>query len=343
MRERNVFVSVFWGDVYVLTFLRIALPSILSKRNLEALTSLSYPEYLIYTLEPHVLTLDRDPLIQELRRYFPVRIQTLKVGTYERHPHQMTRVAHIETIRYAAIQSAAIWFLQAECIFGDGALEVIRDAAQDGKYAYLTFAPRVNAKALELIKSNPTHLEELSRSRLTLSFRELGQLSMLAPSDQTARIHYPGSPLLYNWPAIIIWRLGQNATLTRGVHMCPIYLDPDTYTTDFKYCIDGDLVPSAIHDWRRVHLPINSDEFAMLSFSPDEPVGVPTIEDKPLDIRFIARWMSEYAGEFERTLFFNKPVLFHDGSDLSGYSDKLMAIEEEVDKLRHEVRKYRSL
>lgn len=341
MRESNVFVSVIWGDAYIISFLRFTIPSIMSERNLAALMSLESPEYLIYTMPDYVDRLESAPIIAELRRCFPVRILVIRQGKYESHAHELTRHAHIDTIRYAAIRSAAIWFLQGECIYGDGTLETIRDAAKAGIDAFLTFAPRVGFKGYDLLWKEPGVMDELKSERLTLPNRRLARLSLEAPSSMTHIANFVDSPDIMAWPVILIWRLGRSATLMRGMHMCPIYLRPQTYCDSFQYCIDGDLVPRSIHDWRRIHIPQNSDEFSIVSMCPNEHKEYNVKLDGKLDLDKMARFMAYHMGEFERYMFFNTAITTHDGSDLSGYTEVFYQQEEVLDILRNKVSKYR--
>jgi hypothetical protein len=266
-----------WGEQYVDYLCRIALPSMLSPRNIPALVNNAVSSILIATTQADEKSIRSRDIFHLLTRfidvefaYLPQEDERLPAVTDHEKKYRLLSQGHSMAADRAVGRGCAI-FLGPDAIYSDGMFSQLYELVLLGKEAVVGMGPRVNEETIVpeltsrglLLEGKPLVLQP--RPAVDLLLRHL---------HEDARLLRWSSPLFPHLPYMCVWDLGGGeGILLRCFSLHPYLIDyrnvvgyrprpHETSAVDASFLVDS-LIP-----WDKIHQVTDSDDFIVLSLTP---------------------------------------------------------------------------
>ena len=301
-------VVLVWGASYTRRFVELALPALMSPRNIPALMRLAPVHLTVYTTEADRDTVAMAPVLNGRDGELQIRFITRDWPGFGDKCDAM-RVCHSEALITAARENAAVLFLAPDTIWADGSLETVARAVLEGKRAVMQAGVRVNeATALPLI------LERFRPTRdhaITVPARDLVRIA-LDHMHPFYRSWYWDAPAFSRHPANVYWRVGDEGMVVRGFHLHPLMVFPERQVQDFVSTVDDDLAVLAFTSYDSIYVVRDSDDVFHIDLA-DEDWGsaTHTLEDRPT-ASYLATW-GRLCGNLYHRRFVMEKIRFHAG------------------------------
>jgi 2-polyprenyl-3-methyl-5-hydroxy-6-metoxy-1,4-benzoquinol methylase len=311
------FVVAVWGERYVETFLKLALPSFLAPGNLPACAGLADVRFRIYTRPEDMASITGSNAFKALARHVtPDVIPFLTPEAFSGHNRYGTMaLCHHEEIAATLHHNAIISVLSPDCLVADGSLSRGLQRVLDGAKAVLVAGPRgildeiAPQIALDLTDEAPS-LAIPPRRLVMLGMRHLHPIS---------QILYWGGPTLSNFPSALYWRVGTQSMLMKYFHLHPLFVDLAGAPMEVTRCgsVDGALISMAKIPPQAIRYITHSDEVALLELSSlaHDPMGsfpVPC----PSPSLHMLRWARRYSDPIHRKQFLDYDICFQGDEDI---------------------------
>lgn len=255
-------VTAVWGKRFLDRYMATTLPTILSKNNIPGFSQANDVEYFIYTTLQDQEYLVTSSLIIELKKYIPLHIVT---NHYHPEKAKYDRVTsmYLAALKNSIEQKAGTIFLPPDGIWSDGTLVRISELAAEGYRAVLS------ADGLRVVKEDFMSLFEREFPRsdsgsISVSARKLMKLAISCLHPYEASIMW-SAPVMHDVPFRLHWPVKGEGMVTRGFHVLPIFIHPETEVDGWVGALDHGLVEVAINDPTKIYYCYGTDEFAVVS------------------------------------------------------------------------------
>jgi hypothetical protein len=167
---------------------------------------------------------------------------------------------HLDAIRAAAAEDAALVFVMPDNLYSDGALARVGACARQGERALLlaTFPVLEPSFRPALERAFPADAAGVR----VLPARDLARLA-LAHSHPWNRNLAPG-PSSFHVSSQLHWPVPGEGILARAWHLHPLFIQPRFPTTRFFHSIDNDWTWQVLGERDPVHIVQDSDEITCL-------------------------------------------------------------------------------
>jgi|GEM_PF-3546188 len=238
-------VVVAWGGAYVRLFLDLALPSMLSARNLPALCAEHEVCCRIYSTPSDLASMAEDPAFRRLQAM--VAVEGVDIATLEREAldffqhwedgkFKTLSACHLSAMFSAAAVDAGLIFLMPDNIFSDGSLALVAERIAQGNRAVFTSRIQVLGDAFrkDFFNAFPADPPGVR----TLPPRDLVRLALAHPHPWTDGLFLDRNP--FQVCSQMYWSVGEEGFLSRTWHMHPFFIHPRRVPSAFFHSIDND-------------------------------------------------------------------------------------------------------
>ena len=270
------FIIVLWGERFRNYFVDLCLPTLLSPRNLPALSTRQRSKFLVCTRPEDWAALQVAPVFRLLEHYVePVYIQLPDCPSGVQACVHMG-IGHRRGCELAYEAKAYPLVLTPDCIFCDGMMARLQELAVQGMELVLAPALRFEEETLfehlEAAGVAPQRRNGIA-DPITLKNRDLVRMALASMHSETKSYEWE-APYFNPVPAAAWWRVpGEHGIVVHSLSWAPLLFDfaavaeHDTSTFD-EWTFDGDYVYRNLSNIKRVHLVLDSDEIFMASWGP---------------------------------------------------------------------------
>jgi hypothetical protein len=278
------FIVVVWGERFRNFFLELCLPTLLSARNIPALSTRARSKFLLCTRPEDWAAMRAAPIFQLLERYVdPVylEIPACPAGT----PACLHMgIGHRRACELAHAAKAYAFVLTPDVVFSDGTVERLQGLARQGMELALVPALRFAEEPLfAQLQQQGTSWGQQSRGEpISMGNRELVRAALASMHSETRTYEWDAT-CFNHAPSAVWWRVpGEDGIVLHSLSWAPLLLDfaavarHDISTFD-DWTLDGDYVFRNLGQSKHIHLVSDSDEIFMASWAPSS--------DRPRDLR----------------------------------------------------------
>jgi len=343
----------FWGDRFRSYFLDYCLRSLLSPRNLGALSAADGHRFLICTTAADWQALQRHPAWSALAAHATaVHIEVgLPDGTSEKAKFDHMTLGHRLLLNAAHRDRALTCQIMPDTIYTDGTFETVLRCAAAGAHAVLTVALRLEQEGLFAgLRERGLLLEpaseESSAAPITINARSVVDLVIKNLYDDSLLHDWDRSDFL-RWPAYTFWRMpGDRGMLMHSASHAYILFDMATVKQHDERaldmgCIENHWLSDNFPDSSFIHVVQDSDDALLVTWTPSAPFPLPA--RMPAIVRRLGlavpwkiyriRAMREYniaVGDFQKADHVRYLVRLH-GEDVQGADWR--PLEERIEKI----------
>ena len=297
-------VSQLWGQRYIKLYADVVIPSLLASGNLPALAP-APSVYTIYTTAEDRNTRERHPNFARLTAAVSpwCQVEFSIISTDIDNPYETMSACHGDAIARAEQRDAAILFLQPDVVVGQGSLETVRRALEEGRR--LVLAPGLRTCLEEVTAALAQHEDRAgaaaptARELVALALRDLHPISLSLMWED-------GS--VNNYCSHLYWRIGPDALYARCAHMHPLMVWPQRKGVGFDHTIDWDYFYRACPDQDRWFVAATSDEVCLIELS-DRAKFADFMTRVPATPRSLSRFLARASEQPHRALL-RRPYLF---------------------------------
>jgi hypothetical protein len=313
-----VFVTPVWG--YIDIFLDLCLPTLLASGNLP---SLQIPNvYLIYTTKLGEETIRAHPLFQDLELLMPVEFHLLEVELPDYHmlsPYSIVTICHQKAIYYTDKKDAAIFFIQPDFVFPNGALKNAETIALSGvrviSVPYLRLNLESTAEILFNHKIND-RIECNAQKWMEIALNNLHEVTIANIWEEE-----PGFML----PHILLWKVEEEGLLGRFFYGMPLMIYPRIKNVSLYATVDIHYAYQACPNMEDHYLCQDSDEIVMFDLTSNSRNCVGFPKGSLEHLLYFSEHLNEYQLEHGRHV-----IQMHTGIKKP---DKWLEIQNQSDKI----------
>ena len=263
------FAVAVWGESYVDTLLRLALPSFLAPGNIPACATRRKCIFEVHTRAADVAAIRSSEAWRELATHADAVIRpVLTDHELERgNRYSVMSFCHRQAIAAALAERAVLSILSPDCIAADGSFSAALDVLDRGKRAVLVAGPRGD---LERIAPG---LREHSRSgtsvAIVVSARQLITLLMTHLHPMSERLFWDARQFSVI-PSAVYWRAGRVSVLAKYFHLHPLFVDLSAAlpsAAEDVGTVDGPFLGLAGIPEEEIYVVSSSDQIALIELS----------------------------------------------------------------------------
>jgi tetratricopeptide (TPR) repeat protein len=329
------FITVVWGEEYTDIFLKVTIPSQLSRGNLPSFCYRGkLPNtYKIYTTSKDAEIIQNTPVYSKLSATINTEIHLiddLNVYSEDRtDKYDAVTICYGRAIAEASKDKSAIILLWPDAAYADGTFANLQKIAMTGKRVVAISGIRTIAETFI-----PTLLEHYySETDFSLSIppRELVKLSLEHIHPESRTLFWDSSQF-NGWPAYLYWDVNQEGVLQRGMHFHPLMIIPlegyEPLSPAGGLGIDGlDYIARMCPDYNDVYVVEDSDEIYIVAVDHLKHPISQYLSNKSSALQ-VASWARKYANSYHLK-FFGHKIRYH-YTDLSPQWEE---IEQASDKV----------
>jgi hypothetical protein len=325
---------VLWGERYRHYFLDYCLPSLLSPRNIPALSRKRGNKFLIATHAQDWAILSAAPIMARLREYAePVFIELPSSPpggpqtNYNELGYNLALMgAGHQRISTMALRDRAYGvYLSPDSMLSDGSVERLQAHAESGVELVLCTALRLGEEPLVESLAAQGLIPVASRAQsgmpLTISGRQMVAAAAQGMHSETQTYEWNACYFLARHPSAAWWRVpGETGVLIHSLNWMPLLFDfaavaeHDASSLE-SWTLDGDYVYKNLGASHSIHIVQDSDEMFMASWAP--------VADRPRKLVAASRpWPGILERWRQKMVETRKGVDFHDGF-YDGFFDPL--------------------
>jgi len=330
MRELYFAIAV-WGEKYVDTFLRIALPSFLAPGNIPACAHLASIRFLIITRPEDVSSIKGHPVMEMLRHHAAVEILPLLTpDQFEGNRYTVMARAHQHAIKRALASRAILSIPAPDHVIADNSLSFGLRRILGGDLAVNMAGPRAVLDELKPILTAAPYCHD--DRVISIPPRDLVSLLTRHPHAISKLLYWHAEPFSA-FPSALYWAAGKDSLLARYFHLHPIFVDlagADAKAGESD-SIDGSLLTLANIAPERVYAATNSDELCIVELSSlaHDPMGsVPT--HIPNKVHFMEEW-ARAAADPSHIIQFKSHAFRFQGKEPLDWDETTAACDKEID------------
>ena len=287
---------IFWGEVYRGYFTDLLLASLLSPNNIPALDPRRGNKFLIAAPRADWDAIQDTPTFRLLRAYVEPEWLNLEVGPDD---HRMDRKMRAMSRGHRLVASRAFEdraygvFVTPDLILSDGSVAAMERLARSGKKVVLAVAIRYQHEPILARLEGAGYLRP--GQPLSIGSRDLMRLALPHLHSETLQYEYD-APWFAASPVSVYWRVPRGAgIIIYSFSWAPLVVDygalayHDTKTFD-QWTLDGDYIYRNFPSPSDVHVVIDSDEIALVSFTKESDLHFqlrPYLTGRP---RWIVNW-----------------------------------------------------
>lgn len=268
-------INVVWGETFLETYHKAALPTLLAEGNLKALAQGDGATYCLYTARSDAPALLESPLFAALRQVVPVRLVTFDDALLQTiGKFALMSMCHSHAVFLARAESANPVFLSPDAIFADNALAAVRRAFDAGKRAVMIISTRLDRGGMlaELARLQP------SNGALAIAPRDMVAMSLRHPHPLMTSVSWDQERSCQR-NCGIVWNVPNEGVLLRTSHWHPLAVAPELTNPVINSVLDADLLRHANITAEQLHVVTDSDELAHFELSDlgygKEVIGAP--------------------------------------------------------------------
>lgn len=253
-----------WGKKYIDLFADFVIPTLIETNDIKVFKECGLFAIKIYTQREDIPALEENSNFQKLKSALS-DWGTLDIVLIEEkpiiNPYHTMSYCHLDAIKKAKTDNAAMIFLQPDALVGDSTFITIRDQLKTGKRVIL--APGLRG-ALENVTEIIKEREVLAQPRL--SNRELVACAI-------ENLHHLSGSLIWGGEKInsfcshIYWPIDDKNIYARCAHMHPLLVYPRDDDCGFTHTIDWNYFYRAVPDTREWFVAENSDQVCLIELS----------------------------------------------------------------------------
>ncbi len=265
-----------WGERYIDYLCRFGIPSLLSPRNLPALSNNDVSTFIIVTTAEDEVRIRARDAYRLLTRFINVEFHHLPVDsdqlptmsdTHEKY--NLLTLGHSIAADRATGQGCAI-FLGPDAVYSDGMLSRLLQLAQAGKKVVVGMGPRVNEETIVPELTDRGLLRE--GEPLVVPPRQAVGL-LLRHLHEDARLLRWSSPLFPRTPYMCVWDVsGGDGIVIRSFSLHPYLVDyrnisgwrPRPKDTS---AVDASFIVNCVVPWEKIYQVTDTDDFLVLSLT----------------------------------------------------------------------------
>ena len=306
-----LFHTAIWGKEYVYNFLRLSLPTLLAKGNIEKSDWATDSLFMIFTTYECKEQLVSSPIFSTLSDRIEVQIvlidKVVKSGKFD-----TLNSCQIEGL-VRSREFEAIFFVYPDFIWSAGSIERVIDKLKEGYKGFLCPVPRVELDTFSPALTRLIRKDGDSEGALTLPPREFVKICDRHFHSIMETYELDGE-LFSNFPSQLSWKIPGEGRLYHCFHVHPIALLVDKRNMEFltriTVTLDEDYISSLFISTNLLHLSNDSDEIAVCSLT---PASFDILSEAQFGTdRFVAiwRWSERYASTLHRSMV-KKPYRWH--------------------------------
>ena len=317
------FIVVLWGERFRNYFLDLCLPTLLSPRNLPALTTAQRSKFLIWTRPDDWSAMKTAPIFQLLEQYVDPIFNEIPPCPFKTAPCVHMGIGHRRGAEMAYEAKAYPFVLQPDSIFSDGTIARLQELAGQGVELALVpalrFAEEPFFENLQKLGISPRGRNG-SADPITLVGRQLVHAALASMHSETLTYEWD-APYFFSTPSAVWWRVpGEDGIVVHSMSWAALLLDfksvpiHDTSTFD-QWTIDGDYIHKNLGDIKRIHLVLDSDEMFIASWAPSTDKAYDLTPQPALQRRYIGNLTRKtrfrmwfYSGTFDPL---KQQIFFH--------------------------------
>lgn len=285
-----------WGESYLSTFLRLALPSYLASGNIPACSRISNVKFIIVTRPQDVPLLENSPVWNVLSEFAEVEIKpSLTPDMFEGNRYTVMARAHAFLIKESLRCGAVLSILSPDCIVSDGSLLFALKKILDGNFALLIPGPRAILEEAAPILTAAPFLESEGRV-IAVPSRDLVALLVQHLHPISQLLFWNATPFSA-FPSTIYWSAGQESLLAKCFHLHPLFIDMATASpeTEKSGSIDGSLITLSGISPNRIYRVKSSDDVCVIELSQKDHDPMGSVPFSTFDkSAFLANWAETY-------------------------------------------------
>lgn len=262
MRPKAKFLTVVWGEAYIVRFASLALPSFLAPGNLPALAQSTELEVVIMTRRDDIENFEKHATFRRLRAVCPVRfVEIDDLITSAVYGVTLTLAYARPVIACGpGMLDTHFVFMNADFVLADGSLRSLAKHILAGRSIVLAPSFRATAEALE-----PGLLKAVNIATATLAIppREMAGLTLRHPHPTTVAKTVNQGFCHSIHPNQFYWQVDEHTFLARYYLIFMLCLKPERIVKQINSYCDYGFIPEMCPSGDTAVMA-DSDEFFML-------------------------------------------------------------------------------
>lgn len=223
MRVLHFGVAV-WGEDYVKTFLRLALPSFLSPANIPACSKICDVRFTVITRPQDIPLIENSSVWLGLRKFAKVKLDPfLTPDKFEGNRYAIMSWAHGFLIEECIKKGEIMSLLSPDCVISNGSLSFALNTILTGTLALLVPGPRAVLEEVEPILTRAPYVQT-EGCVIAVSSSDLVSL-LVHHLHPISRLLFWNSSPFSAFPSAIYWMAGQESLIARYFHLHPLFVD----------------------------------------------------------------------------------------------------------------------
>lgn len=270
------FIVVLWGEQFRKYFTEYCLPSLLAPLNIPVLNNNAHNKFLICTTPDDWTLIQKEHSFVKLKDYIePVFIE-ISLPTKNVSSCQHMGIGHKIATNICHQNRAYGIALTPDLLLSNGTLDAVQKQALQGAQIVYCAALRFSEEPFfqGLLNNGFIHPNEVDRTCMSLTGRELVKLAIPAMHSQTLSYDFETPYFASNAPAVF-WRMKKDGgILLHSLSWCPLLLDygivtqHDTTALE-EWTMDGNYVFLNFKEAKNIYVCEDSDEMMLVSWSPE--------------------------------------------------------------------------
>jgi Flp pilus assembly protein TadD/predicted O-methyltransferase YrrM len=317
MDHRSVifhFIVMVWGEAHTDLFLKISLPSLLAAGNLPSIRHIgpTGSRFHIYTTAEDAKRIKASPLSAQLDKILPVDIHLLLDNLKTNCPSERMGLCYNHLLNAFMKDDGAMVWIPPDAVWSDQSFANLYRIAMSGKRVVAPPCFRVAKETfLPVLQENFLQKD----GTLCVPPQQLLNIALkhLHPITKTWLWR---APEFTSWPAVMLWKVGQEGLLARYFHAFPLMFYPETrgllMNISPSDSLDGGpYLSNIIKDQESIYMVKDSDEIFCCEVSPSSYRVHPETPGGP-KILNVALWAYKNTHPIQRC-FFGQNVRIHGG------------------------------
>jgi len=332
----NFFLAV-WGDHHTELCIKLCLPSLMSKNNIQAISTTKGHTLWIYSTENSIKKIKNSSIYQNISATINVEFNIILEADIS-CPTIAINTCYRELVNKVSINSKIIW-LAPDIVWADGTFSNLYRIAESGKK--IVICPYFRAKEASFTNSL---LDYTSDDTIKISPRDLVRLGLenIHPISQSL---FWDSPNFNSWPCQIYWKVSPLGIIAKYFHAFPLMTTADKNVlpeaSSFEAIDGGCYLDKLVTDRDDIYVAQDSDTMFCCEAVNESYTVHPYTQEEP-QIIDIADWAIRNSNDLQR-YFFEHNVIIHADDICEKYIDKIIDINNASNTIKLYIKELYSL